>query len=142
MTLTAIFDAQSDIAKWMFGKSGCRPMNYDLAVGLADDAGQLVGGVMFTAYNGSDAEVHYYGPGGLRRRTVRMIMHIAAEVLRVNRLTVRTRKASMARGLAKLGAVHEGKVRRLYGPTDDDRHAADQFAFMRETILKLADLEA
>ncbi|MES2692278.1 MAG: hypothetical protein V4773_02320, partial [Verrucomicrobiota bacterium] len=83
-------------------------------------------------WNGSDAELHFYGPGCLTRRTVRLAMQIAAEVLRVNRLTVRTRKASMARGVLKLGAVEEGTVKRLYGPTDEARHAGRQFAFFRE----------
>lgn len=117
-------------------------MPVNLAVGLVDDAGELVGGIIFTGWNGSDAEVHYYGPRRLTRRTVRLMMQLAAGVLNLNRLTVRTRKASMARGVAKLGAVYEGTVRRLYGPTDADEHAGQQFAFFRETILKLANLEA
>lgn len=130
--------AQDDaVAAWMFAVSGCRPMLFNLAIGLAEGEA-LVGAVMFTGYNGSDAEVHFYGPKTLSRRMLRCIMQIAGRALELNRLTVRTRKPSMARGVVKLGAVYEGRVPRLYGPTDDDEHAGQQFAFMRETILKLA----
>lgn len=125
----------------MFAKSKCQPMLYNLAVGLVDDAGDIVGGFMFTGYNGSDAEVHYYGPGALTRRVVRSMMQIAAKALKLNRLTIRTRKPSMARGVRKLGAEYEGEIRRLYGPTDEDHHAGQQYVFWRETILKLARKE-
>jgi hypothetical protein len=47
----------------------------------------------------------------------------------------------MARGVRKLGAVYEGTVKRLYGPTDGENDAGQQFAFFRETIMKLAGLK-
>lgn len=137
-----VWSQDARVAAWMFAKSGCRPMQYDMAVGIEQPDGQLAGGIMFTAYNGSDVEVHYYGPGFLKRRTVRLIMSIALGVFQVNRLTIRTRKASMARGVQKLGAIHEGTVRRLYGPTDEDRHAGQQYAFPREVIERLAGSDA
>jgi hypothetical protein len=126
------------VADWMFATSGCRPMQYDMAIGLLDDLGTLAGGVMFSGWNGSDVEVHVYAPGKLKRRIVRLIMGLALQQFQVNRLTVRTRKDHMARGVTKLGAVYEGTVRRLYGPTDEDRHAGRQYAFFRETIERLA----
>lgn len=126
------------VSAWMVEQSNCRPMQFNIAVGLADEAGELVGGIMFTGYNGSDAEVHYIGPGNLTRRTVRTIFTIALKVFNLNRLTIRTRKESMARGVLKLGAVYEGLVKRLYGPTDEPRHAGQQFAFFREDIVRLA----
>jgi hypothetical protein len=129
------------VAEWMFKVSGCRPMQFNLAAGLADDANELVGGIMFTGWNGSDAEVHYYGPDHLTRRTVRTIFTIALRVFNLNRLTIRTRKESMARGVKKLGAVYEGTVRRLYGPSDEDKHAGQQFAFFRESIERLSGLK-
>jgi RimJ/RimL family protein N-acetyltransferase len=137
-----LFDSDELVAQWMFAKSRSRPMQFNLAIGLIDEeTDAIVGGVMWTGWNGSDAEVHYYGPKHLNRRVVRTIMQISARVLGLNRLTLRTRKPAMARGVAKLGAVYEGKIRRLYGPTDDDIHAGHQFAFFRETILKLAKME-
>jgi hypothetical protein len=115
-------------------------MDINMAIGLADDSGELIGGIAFTGYNGSDAEVHFVGPGTLTRRIVRLIFGIAVLQLNLNRLTVRTRKPSMARGVLKLGAVYEGTVRRLYGPTDAAEHAGIQFGFFRETMERLAGL--
>jgi hypothetical protein len=135
-----VINRDEAVAKWMFAASGCNPVQFNLAIGLAKGM-DLVGGIMFTGYNGSDVEVHFYGPGVLSRRVVRAMMHIAGRALEVNRMTVRTRKPSMARGVVKLGAVYEGKIRRLYGPTDGDEHAGEQYAFFRETILRLAGQE-
>lgn len=129
------------VAAWMFKESGCTPMQFNLAAGIADGADNLVGGIMFTGFNGSDAEVHYIGPGNLTRRTVRTIFTIALKVFNLNRLTIRTRKESMARGVQKLGAVYEGLVKRLYGPSDEPRHAGQQFVFFREDIERLSGLK-
>ncbi len=126
------------VAEWAFKTWGCKPFHLDLAVGLADERGELVGAFAFSGYNGSDAEVHVLAPGRLTRRVVRAIMFSAAHQLDLNRLTVRTRKESMARGVQKLGAVPEATIRRLYGPSDEDRDAGRQFVFFRETIEKLA----
>jgi hypothetical protein len=109
-----------------------------MVVGLSDTTGELIGAFAFSNYNGSDAEVHYYGPKNLTRRVVRAIFFIALRHFNLNRLTVHTRKESMARGVLKLGAVYEGTVRRLYGPTDEDRHAGRRYVFFREQIEKLA----
>jgi hypothetical protein len=129
------------VAEWMFRISNCRSMLFNMAIGIVDDMGALVGGIMFTNWNGSDAEVHVYGPGKLNRRTVRLIFTLAAKHFNVNRLTVRTRKDHMARGVEKLGAVYEGEVKRLYGPSDEDRHTGKQYAFFREAIDRLAGLK-
>lgn len=138
MTTKIIVGQDAAVAEWLFGVSGSRPMLYNMAVGLADDEGKLVGGIMFSSYNGSDAEVHVYGPGLLNRRVVRLIFGLAVKQFNLNRLTVRTRKEHMKRGVKKLGAVHEATIRRLYGPTDADEHSGEQFAFFRETMEKLA----
>jgi len=131
----------AEVGAWMFSVSKCKPMLFNMAIGLADTSGALVGGVMFTGYNGSDAEIHFYGPGTLKRRIVRLIFGIAALHFNVNRLTVRTRKEHMSRGVLKLGAVYEGLVKRLYGPTDGPEHAGKQYAFFREQIDRLAGLK-
>jgi hypothetical protein len=136
-----VYGQDAAVAQWMFETSGSFPIHYNLAVGLTDHQGELVGGVLFSGYNTSDVEVHVLAPGKLTRRIVRLIMGIAILQFNVNRLTVRTRKEHMARGVAKLGAIYEGTVRRLYGPDDSDEHAARQYAFFRETIEKLAGLK-
>lgn len=133
-----IIGQDATVASWLFEVSGCRPMQYNMAVGLADHQGELVGGILFTGWNGSDVEVHIYAPGQLTRKIVRLIFGLALMHFNVNRVTVRTRKKSMARGCVKLGAVHEAKIRRLYGPSDRNEHAGNQYAFFRETIERLA----
>lgn len=138
MTARIITGQDARVAEWAFNTWGCQPFHLDLAVGLADDSGEIVGAFAFSGYNGSDAECHVLAPGRLTRRVVRAIMFIAAHQFNLNRLTVRTRVDHMARGVQKLGAVYEATIRRLYGATDDDQHAAKQFVFFREIIEKLA----
>jgi hypothetical protein len=129
------------VADWLVTISNCRPMLFNMAIGLTDDSDQLIGGILFTGYNGSDVEVHYYGPGTLTRRIVRLICGIAVKHFNANRMTVRTRKKHMSRGCLKLGAVFEGNVKRLYGPTDGRNHAGKQYAFFREQLEFLAGLK-
>ena len=136
-----ILNSQAAVAAWSWKAADCRPMQYEFIAGIAAESGQLVGAIMFTNYNGHDVEVHFYGPGRLTRRAVRFIMQTAIMLFNVERLTVRTRKPHMARGVAKLGAIYEGTMRRLYGPTDADEHAGQQFAFYRPTIMKLAGIK-
>lgn len=137
--MTRILTGQDEaVAAWAFKTWGCQPFHVNMAVGLVNDAGELVGAFAFSGYNGSDAEVHTLAPGLLTRRVVRAIMFIAARHFNLNRLTVRTRKDSMARGVQKLGAIPEATIKRLYGPSDEDCHCGRQFVFFRETIEKLA----
>jgi hypothetical protein len=129
------------VAQWAFAITNSRPMMYNMAVGILNDESHLCGAFMFTGYNGSDMEVHYYGPGTLKRRILKEIFIFALKVFNVNRLTVRTRKESMSRGVKKLGAIYEGSMRRVYGPTDEDNDKAEQWAFMRERMVQIAGLE-
>ncbi|MEN9708095.1 MAG: hypothetical protein RIQ68_503 [Pseudomonadota bacterium] len=136
-----LFNQDARVAEWMFATAGSTPMLYNMAIGIADEGGVLIGGIMFTGWNGSDVEVHFYGPGLLKRRIVRLIMQVSLLQFNVNRLTIRTRKKQMSRGVRKLGAIYEGTMKRLYGPTDRTLHSAKQYAFFRETIEKLAALK-
>ena len=131
----------AEVAAWLFETTGAFPIHLDLAIGLADDRGALVGAVAFSGYNTSNVEVHTFAPGRLTRRIVRLIMGITILHFNANRLTVITRKKSMARGVRKLGAVYEGTLKRLYGPTDSAEHAGRQYVFYRETIEKLSGLK-
>lgn len=139
VALTNIVTGQDEaVAAWAFRTWGCQPFHINMAIGLANDDGELVGAFAFSGYNGSDAEIHVLAPGLLNRRTVRLIFGLALRQLNLNRLTVRTRKPSMARGVLKLGAKYECRVLRLYGPSDADYDSGQQFVFFRETIEKLA----
>jgi hypothetical protein len=44
------------VASWMFEVSNSRPLQFNMAIGLEEAEG-LVGGIMFTGWNGSDIEV-------------------------------------------------------------------------------------
>lgn len=136
-----IIGQDARVARWMFEVSNSRPMQYNMAIGLADESGALVGGAMFTEWNGSNAEIHFTGVGNLTRRVVRLIFGLAVMQFDLNRLTVHTRKRSMARGVTKLGAKFECVCKRLYGPTDAPEHAGRRYVFLRETMLKLAGLK-
>jgi hypothetical protein len=124
------------VAQWAFAITNSKPMLYNMAVGIANSDDHLCGAFMFTGYNGSDMEVHYYGPGTLKRRILKDIFIFALKVFRVNRLTVRTRKESMSRGVKKLGSM-----RRVYGPTDSDHDKAEQWVFFRERMEQIAGLK-
>lgn len=130
-----------EVAAWAFEKTKTHPMMYNMTVGIVNDDDILCGAFMFTGYNGSEMEVHYYGPGTLKRKILKEIFIFALKVFNVNRLTVRTRKPSMARGVEKLGAVYEGKMRRVYGPSDGEEHAATQYVFYRERMEEIAGLK-
>jgi hypothetical protein len=111
-----------------------------MAVGVAGENGWLVGAFAFSGWTGSDAEVHFYGPGVLKRHILREIFAVSVKTLGLNRLTVRTRNSSMARGVKKLGAVYEGRKLCVYGPSDGDEHAAECYVFFRERMVALAQL--
>lgn len=132
--------ADDMVAEWAFRTTKTHPMLYNAALGVVDGARNLRGAVIFTGFNGSEVEVHYYGPGTLKRNILKEIFIFALKVLGVNRMTVRTRKASMARGVQKLGALYEGRMRRVYGPSDGEEHAAAQYVFLREDMERVAGL--
>jgi hypothetical protein len=136
-----VYGHDADVAGWAFHIWRCKPFHIDMAVGIAGEDGKLCGAFAFSGWTGSDAEVHFFGPGTLKRHILREIFAVAVKVLGLNRLTVRTRKPSMARGVRKLGAVYEGCQRRVYGPTDGDEHKAECFAFFRERMEVLAGMK-
>jgi hypothetical protein len=137
-----VYGHDADIASWAFGAWGCRPFHVDMAVGIASvKTGNLVGAFAFSSYNGNEAEVHFFGPGTLKRHILREIFRVSVAVLNLHRLVVRTRKVSMARGVRKLGAVYEGVQRCVYGPSHDDEHKAECYAFFRDRMETLAEMK-
>ena len=127
------------VSNWAFYTTGCHPFLYNAAIGIIDENGALVGAILFSGFNGSDIEIHIYGPGALKRNIVREIAAIALKVFRVNRMTIRTSQQNIARGCAKLGAVYEGHMRCIFGPGDE--HAAQQYAFFKESLERIAGLK-
>ena len=108
------------IASWTnthFGYGG--PGKYDMAMGIIHD-NELVGSVMFHAYNGHDVELSIYGPNSLDLGIVRKIVRLAVDQLGVSRITVRTARnnKTMTRGITKLGWEYEGIRHCAYGEYD------------------------
>jgi hypothetical protein len=139
--LVPLYGQSVMVADWAFKKWGGIPFQYNLAVGIVDRTGALRGAFMFSGYNGCDVEAHFWGPGALRRHIVREICRCALVAFNVQRMTVKTRKESVARGHQKIGAVYEATLKRIYGPSDGPEHSAKQYAFYREVLIKLAGLE-
>jgi hypothetical protein len=137
-----VYGHDAETASWAFNEWGCRPFHVDMAVGVASaDDGKLVGAFAFSSYNGVEAEVHFFGPGTLKRHILREIFAVSIHVLNLHRLVVRTRKPSMARGVKKLGAIYEGAQRCVYGPSQGDEHKAECYAFFRKRMEKLAGIK-
>lgn len=128
------------VANWAFSKANLCPILYNTAVGIANENNELIGAFWFSGYNGHDAEVHFYGPKLLTRRIGTEIFVFALKVMKLDRLTIKTRDKNLIRGYLKLGAIHEATLRRVYGSTDDEENAAEQFVFFREQMAKLAKL--
>lgn len=140
MPLRIVEDDTGAIAAWGFETWGSFPLLYNKSFGVIDETG-IRGCILFTGYNGSEAEVHFLGPRALTLYTVRTLFRIAVEYFNLNRLVARTRKESMSRGCAKLGAEYEGVQRCVYGPTDEDKDTAQVWVFYRATMEKLAKVK-
>lgn len=108
-----------EIAEWAFHTFDFMPVQYNMAVGIIDDA-RLVGAGIFHAYNGFDVEGSYYGPKTLTLSVVRGLVQIAVEKLGVCRITVRTARSNktMTRGIKKIGFEYEGIRKHGYGSQD------------------------
>ena len=140
-----LLGADDYVARWARRQQNSYASHLDMCVGVMRDSvttgragAELVGAFAFNHYNGCDAELHFYGPGTLKKDIVRAIFGIALQRFNLQRLTVRTRSPAMARGMRKLGAVFECRQLRVYGPTDAPEHAAEQYVFYRERMERLA----
>jgi hypothetical protein len=111
---------------------------YEAAFGIVDDTGKVCGAFWFNNYNFSDIELHYYGPGTLKRYIVVEICARVLAMFRINRMTLRAKSGGMGRGFEGLGAHFEGVQRRFLGPTDEDKHAVWVYGLYREQIEKIA----
>lgn len=93
------------------------------ALGLAGDDDRLIGGVVFTSFNGSNVECTLYTPGLLKRGLIRTIIQYSFNQLGVLRLTARTKRRNklVCKTLPRLGFVYEGTMKQYFGPhTGDD----------------------
>lgn len=99
-----IIDDDGRIAQWLFARAGGALRPYDLAVGIAGADGALVGGFVFTDFDGKTLEAHFWGPGSLRAGVVRFLFRTALEKFNAAGVVVKASREHMARGCRKLGA--------------------------------------
>lgn len=129
-----LFGHDNEIAIWAFDKFKVRPANYDMAIGIVAD-GDLVGSVMFHAFNGHDIEISYYGPQTMTLGIARQCARVAVEHFGVSRVTARTAKNNkmMTRGIGKIGFQFEGIRHNAYGD-----HDAVMFGLYGKNLARLA----
>jgi RimJ/RimL family protein N-acetyltransferase len=92
------------------------------AIGVLDEKGVLVGGVLFTDYTGPNAEITIYGPHLMTRKVIRAAFTYVFEELKCHRLTARTRRDNrlMCKLLPRLGFDYEATLKHYFGPNRCD----------------------
>lgn len=110
--------ANEAIVKWVMGKLQAPAVKPYRGLGLADDRGSLVAGVVFNGYNGANVDITVYGPGHIGRRELRAVFGYAFGALQATRITARTRRKNSLHSkdiLKRLGFIYEGKAVAYYG---------------------------
>lgn len=92
------------------------------SMGIVDDAGELVGAIIYNGFNGANIEISFYGPGALHRRFIRAAFDYPFTQLNVIRLTARTRRSNKTtcKLLPRLGFVYEATLKNYFGPSRGD----------------------
>jgi hypothetical protein len=134
-----LLDCDQQVAAWAFKTHNRTPMHVDRALGIIDN-GKLTGAVLFTSYNGVNAELSYYGKNTVTAGIIRVLARIGLYELQLARCTVIVpkRPSFLLKRLPKFGFRYEGVQRRQYGPTDSPRHTGCRFVLFREDMEKLA----
>jgi RimJ/RimL family protein N-acetyltransferase len=122
-------DAQANeaLGKWIMGKIGLVAVKPYRAVGLEDDTGRLVAGVVFNGYNGANVDISVYGPGHLQRRGLRAVFSFAFLQLKATRVTARTTVDNPLHRqdlLKRLGFKYECAAADYYGAAQPGRPRA------------------
>ena len=127
------------VAAWAFRAYKFQPTKFDLAIGVVDPGGALVGAVLFQGLNGSDVQLAYYGRRTLSPGIVRGLAR-ASLGLGVARVSIVTSKKNkrLIRAAEKLGFVREGVARRYYGIADTDRNAGTRLVMFKERLEEIA----
>jgi RimJ/RimL family protein N-acetyltransferase len=110
--------ANDAIVKWVMGKLQAPAVKPYRGIGLEDNRGRLVAGVVFNGYNGANVDISVYAPGHIGRRELRAVFGYAFGALQATRITARTRRKNVlhsAKILERLGFRYEGKAVAYYG---------------------------
>ena len=127
------------VADWAFKTYKFTPTKFDIAIGIVEPPGKLVGAALFQACNGNDAQISYYGYRTFSPGIIRAIARVSVG-LNLSRLTAITSKKNkrLIRALEKIGFSREGVQRRFYGHQDTDRNTGVRLVMFKERLSQLA----
>ena len=117
-----LFGFDSDVAEFV-GKNMEREFAPPFtAIGVLDQNGNLVGGMVFSDYTGSNIEITIYGPGLMSRKVVSQCFDYVFNQLKCSRLTARTRRSNrlMRKLLPRLGFDYEATIKHYFGTERGD----------------------
>ena len=113
-----VYGLSNEVAEWTCEKLGYCLAPPLIAIGVSDDDGEPLGGIVFNDWNGHNLEISIYGPGAMNRRTIDAAFHYAFQIAKATRLTARTKRSNdwLKAMLPRLGFELEGVLHRYYGP--------------------------
>lgn len=112
-----VLDRAEDVADFV-GQAAGKPFHAPFtAIGITNAAGTLIGGFVFTGYNGDGVEVSVAGRGIASRSAWRAALAYVFNQLGCARMQMHTRKSNtvVRRILPRFGMKYEGTARRFYG---------------------------
>ena len=117
-----LFGHDKTVAEWVAKQAHSKPPVAPFtAFGLVDRRGTLVGGAVFTGYNGDTVELSLAGRAMATRSGWAAIIKYVFEQLGCSRLQMHTKRSNrrVLRMLAnRLGVRYEGVARRYFGKDD------------------------
>lgn len=102
--LTFVLDKGAEVIAWVRRHTQVMRDDYFFVVGIVDPDGFLKGGFGFCKHQPDGVKVDFYGPGTMKRHTVKAICIIALKRLRLRELFARTTNKNVFRGHIKIGA--------------------------------------
>ncbi len=135
------FSNQEAVASWTAQTFNIPNYPVNMALGIYDPDGLIIGSVLFQDFNGSNVEISIFGDNVLTRDIIKKLALICLNHFRVNRLSARTlkKRKRLIRGLMKLGFKFEGVSRKYYGPTDAE--SAVRLVAFRDGLKRMAGIK-
>lgn len=105
------------VAEWVAQRLGIPIQPPYRAIGVENEQGEAIGGMVFNDWTGANVEITIFGPGALTRKTLRVALRYVFGELKALRLTARTKRDNgmMQAVLGRLGFEREGVMRDYYG---------------------------
>lgn len=145
MTTGVLLDNDEFVGKFICATYGTKwpDLKFDRAIGIINNAGILVGGVIFQNWNRFNVDASYYGKNTLTPGILRFIARYIVTNFGVVRVTVMTSKRNtrLRRALHNLGFATEGMQRCFYGNRDCPRNTAARLVMFRDRLNEIAKLE-